>query len=656
MSPVFYCVTAIFLLICSLYLNQFTYQYLQLLASNSNYLSVSNAILAPLDSLALLVFLVAVPIINSLGFPRRKQSGLQQLLLSYPVSRQQIWLADWFAMVVVIVSWQMILIVLKSPILLSHSVDTKLLIFRELAFFFTILSISTVVLALQVRLDHSILSNSAGIIVLLLLWLIQSTMELNNFSPTARLASPLQWFAQANAGNIYLSYLVLLSSFSLIIVGFSSIKVSSTLRPILISLSLLLSLIIFYLLPVKPYDVTSNQRFSVSPLLVEKLANYTSINVTTYGLSNEQNYEVILRLYTPLLKIFDGSSLLEKQQQYTVEDQTKSGILVSLDEEEVWIDYPFTKHPQLHLFEKIVRLQQQQSKWILFTEGNGEASIHKQQQRHLSQLNNLLKIEGYKAIQQPLSNYQEIPENTQLIVIASARTEWSEHDQIKIIDFLENGGSLLWLRDPDDQDLPLLQSYLGVDKITGTIVDPIGYQNGTPHPAVALIKVDQQHPTLVNVSTYIALPWSSPLKYQPTDSPVNWNKQNLLTTNKHSWNETDLTNEQINYDANSNERLGQLTVGLALTRKNSRVAIIGDSHFVADMAINNFDNQLFASNLFKWLFHEKIDSTQSIAQPVDRVLEINQLQQHLIGWLFPFVLPGLSILMALYIWQTRKPK
>jgi hypothetical protein len=677
-SPRWLILLSIYCFVIAIFSNQFSFQFIKLQASNTSQLSLSGILFSPLDNLAVFLLLLMLPLIVLQLRPSRIASGLQRLLSSYPVSSFKLWLADWYAMLILLLFFYAALVLIQLPILISATIDLPLFLTHWLALVLMSLSFMTFFLLLQ-QLTNSLLSSLViHYSVLFLFWIIQLLQQWPDYFYVFQVINLFDWFDRLSLGLLnaqdILAFVIINLSFIVLCYCFSQQKTRFILLTCGLTLLLLFTLRLF---PLNYVDTTSNQRYSLHPVLAEQLAQTETIKITSYGLDEAARREVNLRLLQPVLSRFAETKVthkpLNRQSEQQRNSQSNRGVLFTIgnipndksgqrlntavNQQTIWLDYPFVEHPQRYLLRSLAVLQHRNDNWVLFVEGQDEASISQQGQRHLSTLNQALQSRGFQLSQLSLKQAGSIPDNTALLVIASSRQDWLDSANQSLMTYLQTGGNLLWLRDPEDISFEQLESYLGITKLDGVIVDPAGYQQGTPHPAIVLHDTFTDHPINQSLKTLVAFPWSSAL-VPLTKGTTKWHQQTLLTSHPNSWTEFQPEQENMAFNEQQGELQGEFQTLIALQRnqgvRQQKVVIAGDSHFLSDMAINNYDNKQLALNIFYWLTQTPDELMPTLVEPVDRYLKLTPLAHHLISWFIPFVLPLLLLLSGVILWRKQK--
>ncbi|WP_299489214.1 Gldg family protein [Acaryochloris sp. IP29b_bin.137] len=175
---------------------------------------------------------------------------------------------------------------------------------------------------------------------------------------------------------------------------------------------------------------------------------------------------------------------------------------------------------------------------------------------------NQLKLEGITVEPLNLSLQQEIPTDADVLVIAGPKLPLLEAELTLLDKFIKQGGNLFLMLDPEvDVGLqPILKS-IGVTLDGRLIVDPKHARLAWP-AAVTY----GEHPITRTFSQKISFfPFAQAIDIE--DQPGQ-QVTNLLQTSEETWAETDLTGQQIQFDA-ERDRKGPLTIGVAINRSVS---------------------------------------------------------------------------------------
>lgn len=312
------------------------------------------------------------------------------------------------------------------------------------------------------------------------------------------------------------------------------------------------------------------------------------------------------------------------------------------------------------LAEALQRLARDGPRWVVFLEGHDERDPEAEINPGFSRLNDNLTRGGLQVRTLNLIRNPHIPDNTTLLVIASPRKALLPGEVAKLRDYVRGGGNLLWLRDPDEPagTQPLTHE-LGIEFIDGVLVDAnpeLREMLGIQHPAVVPVVDYGTHPVTEGLTAQTLFPFATALA---AGTGTDWSAAPILTTLARTWSETgSLTGKEISFSSQDGDRAGPLTLALGLTRElgglEQRVALVGDSDFLANGYIGNGENLALASNLFNWLAHDDELIAINPKGAPDTVLTLGNTQIFAVAFFFLTVLPVALMSVGLVIWLRRR--
>ncbi|MDM8562383.1 GldG family protein [Candidatus Marithioploca araucensis] len=205
----------------------------------------------------------------------------------------------------------------------------------------------------------------------------------------------------------------------------------------------------------------------------------------------------------------------------------------------------------------------------VFLTGHSERSPTHFADHDLSQLAVALKNSGINVQTLNFGETPAIPDETNVLVIASARQKLLPAEVTKIADYIDKGGNLLWLMDPSIplQNLEVIAEKFGLTIQPGIIVDPISQLLGVKSSAVVSITRTGygEHPVTSGFEEALTLfPHASGLIVEPPEDDA-WEEIALLTTNQEAWSETDVKEGAIEFDEETDID-GPLDIAFALER------------------------------------------------------------------------------------------
>jgi len=303
----------------------------------------------------------------------------------------------------------------------------------------------------------------------------------------------------------------------------------------------------------------------------------------------------------------------------------------------------------------LLQLASAEERWISFLAGHGERSPEGIANFDLGEFGKELTRRKIRAQMVNLAAIPDIPENSALLVISAPAVPLLEGEIDIIRHYIERGGNLLMLGDPDNKQLAVIQEQLGIRQLPGVIVDSKAKLYGVDDPTFVLADEYVEHPITKSFKTITLYPVVAALEFTKQSG---FNAVPLFSSSKQSWTEMGaITNSR--FTANSAEKQGPLVFAYALTRKladknEQRIVVVGDGDFLANAYIGNVGNLDMGLRMLNWLIHDDrfIDIPAKIA--TDKSLQLSQMAVALMGFGFLIVLPLLLTGTGLLIWRKRK--
>ncbi len=319
------------------------------------------------------------------------------------------------------------------------------------------------------------------------------------------------------------------------------------------------------------------------------------------------------------------------------------------------------QHPgEQALTQTLQRLSRPQDRAVVFLDGHGERKLQGVANHDLGAFGRELEKIGIQARPLDLSKEPQIPADTATLVIASPQTPLSPDEIRVVLDYVRQGGNLLWLLEPDDPvGLPALAALLGVTLLPGVIVDADAPRLGISHPAFIPIVDYGPHPITAPLRSPTLLPQAVALEVQPV---ADWRAAVLLESQSSSWTEIGALDGPLQFDADTAERAGPLTVGAALFRpkpvvgslSHQRIVIMGDGDFLSNTYLGNGANLALGLNILNWLVLDEaliMIPSRAVADPS------LQLSESTLAWLamvFLVILPVGLMTSGWLIWFYRR--
>ena len=310
------------------------------------------------------------------------------------------------------------------------------------------------------------------------------------------------------------------------------------------------------------------------------------------------------------------------------------------------------------------RLSYGGEQWVVFLEGHGERSIHEPSPASLSRFAQSLKDKGLKVQGLNLVQTPKVPDNTSVLVIASPAARLLDGEAKIIAEYVQRGGSLLWLADPDTAPgIEPLAALLGAQWQNGYAIFPNYQALGISNPGFFVAIGYPPNPVSQGLDLATLFPLVRSLQITPTGD---WKAQPLLQSGDDAWLETgDIDQGPITFD--ERDVKGPLVIGATLTRalpkpaqqaqpaaaaeapadepalpQLQRVALIGDADFIADAYLDQLGNQQLGLNVVQWLASR--DAQLNIDVPKARDTSL-----YLPGWSTMLIAAGFVVLLPLLL-------
>ncbi|MDD5036360.1 MAG: Gldg family protein [Methylococcaceae bacterium] len=316
------------------------------------------------------------------------------------------------------------------------------------------------------------------------------------------------------------------------------------------------------------------------------------------------------------------------------------------------------------------RLAHVKEQHVVFLEGHGERSPKGQANHDLGQFGIELEHKGVNLSLLNLAVTPNIPDNTDLLVLAGPRVNLLPGEIAQILHYVNQGGNLWWLADPGDlHGLAPLAQQLGLKFLPGTVVDASTQLFGIDDPTFALVAEYPPHPITLGFEAMTLFPSAMALE---KTGESGFERTPFLATLRRSWTETGPIEGKIKFDADQGEREGPLQIGYALSKEKpaggdkakpespeskpaeQRIVVIGDGDFLANAYLGNGGNLNLGMNIIHWLSQNDQFINIPAKTARDNTLNLSAIASALIAIGFLFVLPLASFGTGAFIWFKRR--
>lgn len=294
--------------------------------------------------------------------------------------------------------------------------------------------------------------------------------------------------------------------------------------------------------------------------------------------------------------------------------------------------------------EALERLLRGKGQFIAFLTGHGERDLLGQGQADLGLYGQWLQRKGYRLQPVDLTRFPAVPDNSTLLVLAGPRAELPVLQQAQIARYLERGGNLLVLADPDSVPrLRFLEGLLPLRWREAAVRDPgSAAKLSVNDPSLLWLSEYPDHPALEALAAPSVLREAAAFELQPQSD---WQARPLLT----------LQGEQ---SLSTGEARGAM-LGASFSRRQDggeqRVVVIGDSDAFSDLLFKAIPgNRGLGLGVADWLTGSGQFIGTAVAGAPDQALELGDWQRATLGLGFLVVLPLLFAALGGLSWWRRR--
>jgi ABC-type uncharacterized transport system involved in gliding motility auxiliary subunit len=433
----------------------------------------------------------------------------------------------------------------------------------------------------------------------------------------------------------------------------------------------------------KRWDLTANKQFSLSDQsrnVIAKLDSPLQIKVFVQDAEFDR--------YRDRLKEYEYAS-----KQVTTEyiDPDKKPSVARQNQVQQYgtiiFDYKgrterVTSDSEQDLTNGIIKVVSGKQRKVYFTQGHGERDTASSDPTGYNSIAQALGRENYTVEKVVIAQQGAVPDDASVVVAAGPKIDFFPNEIDALKKYLEKSGKLLLELDPPDKpDSPPLTNLIalahdwGFDVGNNVVVDVSGMGRliGTD-ASVPVVASYPSHPITDRFSFLTAFPLARSVT--PVTGGVNGHTaQTFIETSARSWAEADikalLTSGEVSLDEAKGDKKGPIPIGAVASaaatptdtpkpgeetasKPETRVAVIGDSDFVANSGLGIQGNKDLYMNTIGWLSQQENLISIRPKEPDDRRITLTATQQANIQWLSLLIIPGLIFGSGVYTWWRRR--
>lgn len=301
------------------------------------------------------------------------------------------------------------------------------------------------------------------------------------------------------------------------------------------------------------------------------------------------------------------------------------------------------------------RLSRNQERQVVFLDGHGEPRLDGNANFDLGGFGHQLENKGFRVRSLNLTIAPEVPDNVSVLVLTQPRQDLFPGEVEKLRRYVDRGGSLLWLVEPEPlHGLQPLVAQLGLALTPGVVIDPASAKLGLS-ATIALGAQYGAHAITENFTNITAFPLTR--RIAPDPDAKGWHATTLVEVAAQGWVEVDPLDKPAAFEKNR-EVPGPVGIALALERtvkeKTQRVVVVGGSSFLSNQYLGLVSNVDFGVNSMNWLSADENLITIAPRPRVDSELRLTRGSLTFIALGFLLLLPATFLLTGVGIWFQRR--
>lgn len=532
------------------------------------------------------------------------------------------------------------------------------------------------------------------------------------------------------------SMVIILAGISLLIAGslwvvytnkafWGKRSTEATTNALISAIAVILIIILVNFLGIKyavKIDLTENKLFTLSPQSQELVKNLTSpLKVYVFDAPINEIDRELLENYQSYSDWFDYQFVdpqvdISLAQKFNVTRLGDVYVQYENKQQLVQIISPENRLAEVKLTTAIAKIQKNIQAKIYILQGHGEPLLQQGGQISFAQAVESLTNQGYGVEGLNLTTSPLVPPTADIVLVSSGERNLLATEVEKIKQYVDRGGNLLVMYNAQSANsLTSILSQWGVTIDDSLAIDSSGRGDifGLG-PSISIVMNYGLHPITKDFNNKMTiLPWARPILITPME---NIEATPLLITNNLSWGETNLTQENIEFNP-TEDIPAPLNLGVALLKRNviteneimenedtainnpttltpekttpdnltfgnndlptpptmktpkpspskvtsgekniseQKMVVVGNTNFATDGWFQQQINSDFFLNAIAWLANEK-EQNLSIRpqQATNRRLDLSKNQVTLISWLAVLIIPSLSLIAAVTTWWQR---
>ncbi|MCJ7486882.1 MAG: GldG family protein [Candidatus Aminicenantes bacterium] len=327
----------------------------------------------------------------------------------------------------------------------------------------------------------------------------------------------------------------------------------------------------------------------------------------------------------------------------------------------------------------LIKATRAAKKVIYFLEGHGEESVEEAGDNGYATVKTELEKLGYEVKKQALALADRFPKDCALLVVPGPQKDFLPNEYETIRAYLEDGGRVLFMVDPETATLlPLFLSDYGFKLENDIVVDTVSRLLGGDY-FMPVVSEYETHAITDKFGYATFFPFARSVEIGEA-KPEGATLTALAKTSPNSWSERQLDQKEVKFTPDKDKQgpislavvssfktkaaepspaPGEPTPAEAAAKpeaaeKEARIAVVGDSDFAKNRYCGVSGNGNFFLNIANWLTEEADLIAIQPKTQTPRTIQLTPSQGRLLFLVSVFILPLAVLLLGLSVWLRRR--
>jgi ABC-type uncharacterized transport system involved in gliding motility auxiliary subunit len=318
----------------------------------------------------------------------------------------------------------------------------------------------------------------------------------------------------------------------------------------------------------------------------------------------------------------------------------------------------------------IIRVTRDVKRTVLFLKEHGEHQLDDTGKGGYSHVKESLQKQGYEVDDLSLLQKGAIPKETSVLVIAGPQKPYLEEEKRAITTYLENGGKLLTLLDPQTQtNLEDILSDWGIQLGEGVIIDTLSRLFGGDF-TIPIVNSYPSHEITEGFNLATFFPVAQMLIFEPVHAGLDFKP--IAQTTPNSWLKININNQDLSFNPDEDIQ-GPLTIAGIVSLKSdkileaegdkdypdvtvdeSTIVVFGDSDFASNSTFYFSGNGDLFMNTINYLAKEKHLISITPKEHHFAPLLLSKIQGQVLMYISIIVMPSVVFIAGFSIWRRRR--